>query len=741
MSPIRCPPLEWALLLLLGLGAGCGPAEPTGRYGVVQRDFTWTSVAPSAPGTRAPLSRNWTFDAPQPEWIVTAGTATPGAAALLLDGRGQVGLEGPGRRIIDDEVVHWLSVRLATTTAHDLQVSWRGGAPRSIALQATGEVETVTIALDSAKSVLTSEDAPDLRLTAVGAADAPVQVRLERIGLVSDYESAGGQGFIPAKLVRAGVRRQGIALRAPGGVVLHVPAERGDRLRFALAVVGGDQPLDVVLAEASGRIPEQRFACTPGGPWSEHALPLAESPPDGGWELTFRAAAPADSTAVVLIGSPLLLRRSTSQPANLVLYVEDTLRADHLQTLGYPRPTDPHLVQVAAAGATFTRVWSSTNWTRPAVSSLLTGLDAVGHANRAIEWCVADGIVTLPEALADAGWVTASFVTNEHGGSWSGLDQGFDAQGDPAAFGSDAVTSTLTSSVIREPIARFLTEHADESLFVYAHSLDPHAPYEPDDQSLRDLAAAGIPPDVPAGSSDVVSRIAASVPQYDAEIRHNDTELGHLDATLAALGLADDTLVVFVADHGEAFFDHGQWEHRHSLHEEEVRVPWVLRWPARLPAGRRIDFPASLVDVAPTVLGLLGVRIPADWRGRDLSALCLDSRARLPDSPLFIDTLDVPPSATRVGEVALVAWPDKLTADVAGDGTLTPSLLYKLDTDPQERQNLLPLGGAEHPRVRAMLDELRLRLEAGPVFSAGAARAADVSPQLEAWMRQMGYLR
>jgi len=738
------------LPLLALLLAACGRSEPEGRFVVVQREFTWGPVAgaSAAPAERQPLSHSWTFDGPLNGWTVTAGSARagsgagpgsgPGGGSLVIEGTGEVGIAGPGRSEFPDELFHWISIRLATSTAHSLALSWQGGLPHTVAVQGTGEPETVTVPLDALASVRHTPGSPLLSVVAAGEPDQPVAIRLDSIHLVSDFESAGNAGFVLARLRRAGRLRSGVALRTPGEVELQVPCAAGDRLRFALALVGGGKPVDVVLSEAQGRIPEQRWTCAAGGNWLPCAIPLPAAPADGALTLVFRAQAPSSSTSVLLIGSPMLLRRTTGPAPQVVLYVEDTLRADHLQTLGYERPTDPHLQAMARDGAIFARTWSSSCWTRPAVSSLLTGLDPVGHANRMVQWRVADELVTLPEALAGAGCVTASFVTNHHGGSWSGLDQGFDVQGEPEAFDSDALTSTLTSSLISGPIEMFLAEHRDEAFFVYAHSLDPHAPYEADPESLRELGGVPVPetPELSPGEPD---QRHDSLTQYDGEIRHNDREIDALDNALKTTGLQADTLFVFVADHGEAFFEHGQWEHRRSLHEEEVRVPWVLRWPGRVPPATRLDFPASLEDVAPTILGLLELPVPPTWRGRDLSRLCLDPRARLPVGPLFLDILDAVPTAARAGEVALVAWPDKLIAVTGPDGSLTPSSLYRLDTDPRELRDLLPEADPAH--LGALLDELRKHADAGSVSPAADSRAADVSPELEAWMRQMGYLR
>jgi arylsulfatase A-like enzyme len=435
----------------------------------------------------------------------------------------------------------------------------------------------------------------------------------------------------------------------------------------------------------------------------------------------------------------MLLRRATQQRPDVVLYVEDTLRPDRLGVYGYEQPTDPHLASIAAAGTTFERVWSSTNWTRPALSSLLTGLDPVAHGNRQSMRRVPEALTTLAEALADEGWVTAAFVTNHHGGSWAGLDQGFDAHADPQAFGAPALASTLTSALLRDPIEAFLAEHADERVFVFAHSLDPHSPYQADAASLSALEAAGVPrPEVPGDGPDA-RRLRRSAPQYDGEVRHNDGELARLDRALAARDPDGDVVFAFVSDHGEAFHEHGQWEHRNTLHEEEVRVPWIVRWPDNVARGLRLDVPVSLEDIAPTLLGLLGVHRPADWQGRDLSDACRGGRAP-PPAPLFLESLRPDGAGGFTHAAAVVHWPHKLLLDVDADGTLRPAALFRLDTDPGERSDLLA-SGPDDDLLRALVQHAAERLGAGPIVPEAEARASAMSPALEEWMRQMGYLR
>ena len=786
-----------ASALLAAVGACGGPQEPP-HWRVAQREVAWArdETGPGGDATRiaapAPLTLAWNFGATAgaPGTWAPAAPATAaraerdGIPVLAVSGRGELDLLGPGAGIVDPDVHHWLTFRIRTTSARTVSVHWRNTGEdfspsrRTIEqpLDATGAFATYQIALSGLRGIRDAADAADgveqFRLRFRGADDSlELAVEVEQIALVSDYDALGPAGVHVGRLERRGVARQGLALRAPGSVALSLPgAKPGDRLRFALAVAGSSAPVGVAIDDRDGDMPEQHMVCAPGAAWTEHALEL-QPPSHGGTTLSFRvesAAAGARAQPVLLVGSVMRLERSAEARAPIVLYVEDTLRADHVTGAGYGHPTTPHLSQIEAQGASFTRAWAAANWTRPSVSSILTSLDPVAHGNQVHTRRVPESLVTLAEALSAQGYLTASFVTNPHAGAWSGLDQGFDAQGEPRAFGASDVTSTLTSDLIRDPIAAFLAEHADEQVFVFAHSFDPHAPYQPDGADvlklMRDPAPrAGLPP----GNGGDRARFDEATLDYDAEVLHNDHALAALDATLAATGLRERTLLAFVSDHGEAFADHGQWEHRQSLHEEELRVPWVVRLPGTVTAGARIDAPVSLLDLAPTLLGLVGLVAPPDWTGRDLSALCragASGAAAAPGSPgtppardaavegapqtaaprqapIFADAVyNEPPRGGIRHEAAAVVWPWKLIATVDEHGTPSPEALFDLSADPAERADLLPRTDSA-PQVAGLLAVIREHLERGPLRPAADADAAGMDPELREWMRAMGYLR
>jgi len=755
-----------ALSLMLGLGSSCGggsgsPHETPPRYAVVQRDFAWEAAPDDESHPAVPLTQLWDFEADDHSWQVPlrAGRAETWDGVLRASGEmtasgkaERVDIVGPRTDLVEAELHHWLSLRMRTTSARTLQLFWHAegeifSSDRSTSpmrLDDSGEWATYSVSMAGLRGVREAADAAEgvrrFRLRFGGPDGRPVQVEIDRIVLLSDYDDPGGRSFTEGRLLRGGIARDGVALRTPGAVTATLPAGGPGRLRMSLAVAGTDQAVSLVVADLDGLIQPARFDVPPYARWKEVRLDLpSRSSP---LRLTVRAERPAGSRAVVLVGSVMRLALAEQPGPSVILYVEDTLRADHLSTYGYARPTDPFLSELAGEGATFTHVWSTSNWTRPSISSLLTSLDPVAHGNQVHTRRVPEALTTLAETLGEAGWITASFVTNYHAGAWAGLEQGFDIAAEPWAYGATRIESTLTSSALTEPLAAFLAEHADEQVLVFAHSLDPHAPYAPEPEDVQAVSsiAARIEPPERLKDKDF-TRWRQTTRDYDAEVLHNDRELAALDAALLRLGLKDDTIFVFASDHGESFGTRGRWEHRQDLHEDQVRVPWVLRWPGEVAAGRRIDAPVSLLDLAPTLLGLLDVAAPDAWQGRDLSAQLRDDGAQpVRPAPLYLDAVYGDDRPDKTHEFAVVNWPYKLLGSVRQDGGLRPVALFDLVRDPGELANLL--GLADHAQALAgLLDVARERIDAGPLAPRAGADAAPMDPAVLEWMKQMGYLR
>lgn len=287
---------------------------------------------------------------------------------------------------------------------------------------------------------------------------------------------------------------------------------------------------------------------------------------------------------------------------DILLVCVDTLRADHLSVYGYSRPTSPVIDDLLARGTRFLEARTVEPLTGPASTSMITSRFPHEHGATRNGLRMRPGLPSLPKLLAARGYATAAFV-----GNWSlrdrltGLAEHFDLYQEVFSrkrwfglFNSEATGQDLTAEVLG-----WVAEHRrgtpDRPYFVWVQYVEPHAPY----RYWDDLGASlGIDP------SDAVSK----EDRYDTEIAFTDRELGRLLRGLGGAGAPPpDTLVLFVADHGESLGGHGYWGHGNFVYDDALRIPMGIVWPGHVPAGRTISQPALIVDLAPTVLGLVGL--------------------------------------------------------------------------------------------------------------------------------------
>jgi arylsulfatase A-like enzyme len=253
-----------------------------------------------------------------------------------------------------------------------------------------------------------------------------------------------------------------------------------------------------------------------------------------------------------------------------------------------------------------------------------------------------------------------------------------------------------------------------------------------------ELVAAGIDPEAYVGQI---------VDWYDGSIRGMDAELGRLFEALRAQGLDRDTLVVFIADHGEEFLEHGELFHGQSVYAELARTPLILRWPGRLPAARVVAETVEAVDLMPTLLELSGLDVPEGLQGESLVAL-LDERdgakGRWRPRPAVTEknlTRDEGSPARRgLDARAFVAGGWKLIHNREGRGDRPEFELYQVAADALDRAD----RAAEHPEVVARLArELaawQARAQAARLASDGAA-AAELAPEELERLRSLGYIQ
>lgn len=421
---------------------------------------------------------------------------------------------------------------------------------------------------------------------------------------------------------------------------------------------------------------------------------------------------------------------------NLLLLVIDCLRADHLSSSGYPRPTTPTLDRLAAEGTSFTRAYSQASWTRPSLPTILSGLYPSEHGLLSFEGetgdiagaAVAPAVELVSETVAARGWATALVGEQFQLAPRFGLDQGFDLYRHKT---SGAVN-------IHRHFLGWLGEQSDPARpwFAYLHYLEIHWPYCPPKETrgtfdpgrsqidfchewrqLRD--------DIHSGrrvlSADDVETMRA---RYDEELLGLDRRIAELLAELEARGELDETLIVVTADHGEEFMERGGIGHGQSLHEELTAVPLVVRPPRswQAPTARRVDHVVELRTVAPTFAHAAG-RPPGASGPPSLLPWVLGHR----DGPIQPFAL-----AESVEDIALRT--DQWTLLARKDGSAA-SLHSRLE-DPDERIDVASSHRRELAELRALAAGWREALE--PITNAGAATALDA--ETEQGLRALGYL-
>jgi len=323
------------------------------------------------------------------------------------------------------------------------------------------------------------------------------------------------------------------------------------------------------------------------------------------------------------------------RPPNIILIVVDALRADHLQSYGYTRPTAPVVeARLVNEGVLFSEATAVSSWTNPSNGALLSGrlpsdVDTVwSDMTRRIP----DSETLLAEYLRASGYVTAGFVDNWWVSAQFGYSQGFDHYAQTE--GDDRYKAASVNKLAQAWLNANSTTLAasDKPLFLFLYYFDPHSWYDPPspfDTKFDPDYTGFLTPEIFGHGQDVVSGKITLGPRdlehlialYDGEIAYWDQQLGLMLDDLEGRGLLENSLIVLTSDHGQMFGEHGKWVHRNSLYEEVLRVPLIFRYSGTLPQGRVFDEPVDHLDVTPTILQFAGINIPPQMRGRSLAPL------------------------------------------------------------------------------------------------------------------------
>lgn len=399
-------------------------------------------------------------------------------------------------------------------------------------------------------------------------------------------------------------------------------------------------------------------------------------------------------------------RTPSSTPADrfpaapIVLVSIDTLRADHLPVYGYRGGSTPAIDRLAASGIVFDDAYSQAPLTLPSHASLLSGRLPIHHGVRDnIGYAVAAGERTLAGRLQASGYATGGAISSYVLRRQTGINRGFDFYDDSvevAGTGESLSESQRDGRLTVDALAGWIEAQPNRPLFAFLHLYEPHAPYTP-------------PP----------SHVMAQ--PYDGEIAYADELVGRLIDRLTARGLFDRSIVAIVSDHGEGLGDHGEAEHGLLLYREALHVPLIVRLPGGQRGGTRVTGAVGLVDVAPTLLDLVGAAIDG-LDGQSLVSALASRRAA--DRTVFSETL-----YPRLH----FGWSDLASAvDGRYHYIRAPRPeLYDMTADPAERDNV----AAGKATVAASLSSWLDRTTSGSTIAPPAAADADARERL----RALGY--
>ena len=410
----------------------------------------------------------------------------------------------------------------------------------------------------------------------------------------------------------------------------------------------------------------------------------------------------------------------------ILLISVDTLRPDYMSCYNPDGARTPYMDQIANDGILFQKAITSAPWTLPSFVSIMTGLPASVHTVKTIQNRVPDTLLTLAEVLKDNDYHTAAIGDNPYLTPHFNLSQGFleynffpktgvslgNSLGSHVVSGwllpgldkAEASTSDLTQLTVE-----WLDRNQDHSFFLWLHYFDPHMPYSPPSDYLPD-----IPPLPSIGTyfgddrlHDI--RYGDYVPTsherewikllYRSEVHYVDDNIGRLIMHLKKLGIYDETLIVFFSDHGEEFWEHGGFEHGHTLYNELLHVPFIIKLPQSLQASdvRPIEDRVTVQCIMPTVLDLCGIDFPGtEVTSPSLAPMWRSPSARQKKDPLY--------------STALYIREDR--ESIAVDGmkyirfTITPrEELYDLKRDPREQHSVAASFPRTLQEARTVLDD------------------------------------
>ena len=399
------------------------------------------------------------------------------------------------------------------------------------------------------------------------------------------------------------------------------------------------------------------------------------------------------------------------RPDILVITV-DTLRYDRLSIHGYHRPTSPHLDALLEKSARFDQARVVEPLTGPSMASMLTSRHPHQHAASRNGLAMRPELLSLPKILARRGYRTVAFV-----GNWTlsdeliGLAEHFDEYHEVLNrkrylfLKGEATGDDLTDDALD-----WIEEHRESEgrkpFFLWVHYVEPHAPYRLQEEFIEPLGLPG-------------RRRATKSDHYDTEVAFVDRAIGRLLEGALAGERDEGTLISFSSDHGESLGEHGYWGHGRFAYDATLKIPMSFTWGGRI-APRVLETAASNLDIAPTILGLVGLPSPESFEGFDYSAVFRGEEsapARRTRHQAHRGAVQGEADKARQKGLLEIAFVENGRKEVFRPRK-GARRVYDLEEDPEENENLVDEDSAISEALRQWLEDVEAALVEADVLPA-----------------------
>ena len=410
---------------------------------------------------------------------------------------------------------------------------------------------------------------------------------------------------------------------------------------------------------------------------------------------------------------------------NILFILVDTLRAERMSAYGYERETTPFLAELASNGVRFEHQIAQSSWTKTSMASLWTSLNPIRSGVTKFDQTLSSDITMPAEILSEAGFKTVGLYRNGWVSTYFGFDQGFEKYYRPAGGGipqhvrrirPNAQSAGADESVVAEAV-EFLRIHGKSSRwFLYLHLMDLHE-YTYDEES--------------ALFGNTVSDL------YDNSVRRTDWVVSTLYEYMAAAGILDNTIIVLLSDHGEAFGERGFEGHAREVFPETTETPLIISFPFKLEGGVVVQSQTRNTDVWPTLFDLLGLpnqgEIDGQSRKREMIEAARGGETLAQEQGVAVAYLDENwglPGSDRKPAISVIAEGFRLVSGTDPAGRKFEVLLSLAEGG---RENVIE----QHPEVAERLRELvKQELETTQAFDADTIELDEM--QLDQ-LRALGY--